>query len=79
MSNMLVLSRKKGESIQIGQDIELTIVQIDGEQVKIGIKAPKHIEIYRKELFEEIQQANTAALNIPKDALEALTKAMKKD
>lgn len=76
---MLVLSRKKGESIQIGQDIELTIVQIDGEQVKIGIKAPKHIEIYRKELFEEIQQANTAALNIPKDALEALTKAMKKD
>lgn len=79
MSNMLVLSRKKGESIQIGPDIELTIVQIDGEQVKIGIKAPKQVEIYRKELFEEIQQANTAALNIPKDALEALTKAMKKD
>lgn len=79
MSNMLVLSRKKGESIQIGQDIELTIVQIDGEQVKIGIKAPKQVEIYRKEIFEEIQQANTAALNIPKDALEALTKAMKKD
>lgn len=76
---MLVLSRKKGESIQIGPDIELTIVQIDGEQVKIGIKAPKQVEIYRKELFEEIQQANTAALNIPKDALEALTKAMKKD
>lgn len=76
---MLVLSRKKGESIQIGQDIELTIVQIDGEQVKIGIKAPKQVEIYRKEIFEEIQQANTAALNIPKDALEALTKAMKKD
>lgn len=79
MSNILVLSRKKGESIQIGQDIELTIVQIDGEQVKIGIKAPKQVEIYRKEIFEEIQQANTAALNIPKDALEALTKAMKKD
>lgn len=76
---MLVLSRKKGESIQIGQDIELTIVQIDGEQVKIGIKAPKQVEIYRKEIFEEIQQANTAALNIPKDALEVLTKAMKKD
>lgn len=76
---MLVLSRKKGESIQIGQDIELTIVQIDGEQVKIGIKAPKQVEIYRKEIFEEIQQANTAALNIPKYALEALTKAMKKD
>ncbi|WP_062199945.1 carbon storage regulator CsrA [Massilibacterium senegalense] len=76
---MLVLSRKKGESIQIGPDITLTIVQIDGEQVKIGINAPKQVEIYRKEIFEEIQKANTEALNIPKDALEALTKAMKKD
>lgn len=76
---MLVLSRKKGESIQIGQDIELTIVQIDGEQVKIGIRAPKHVEIYRKEIFEEIQKANTEAINIPKEALVALTKSLKKD
>ena len=58
---MLVLSRKKGETIKIGDDIEITIVATANDQVKIGIQAPKNIEILRKELFEEIQAENKAA------------------
>ncbi|KQL52986.1 carbon storage regulator [Heyndrickxia shackletonii] len=58
---MLVLTRKKGESIQIGENIEIQIVSIQGDQVKIGINAPKQIEIHRKEIYQEIQLENTNA------------------
>ncbi|MBS4200393.1 carbon storage regulator CsrA [Bacillus sp. FJAT-49732] len=58
---MLVLTRKKGESIQIGDDIEITIASIKGDQVKIGINAPKNVEIHRKEVWLDIQSENTAA------------------
>lgn len=58
---MLVLSRKKGESIQIGEDIEIQIVSIQGDQIKIGINAPKNIEIHRKEIYQEIQSENKSA------------------
>ena len=58
---MLVLTRKKGESIQIGEDIEITITQIKGDQVKIGISAPKNVEIHRKEVWLDIQAENKEA------------------
>ena len=58
---MLALSRKPGESVIIGNDIELTILEVKGEQVKVGIKAPKSVAIYRKELFEQIQESNREA------------------
>ena len=58
---MLVLSRKKGQTIRIGDDIEITIVATANDQVKIGINAPKNIEILRQEVFEEIQAENKAA------------------
>ncbi len=58
---MLVLTRKKGEVIRIGDDIEITIVAAKGEQVKIGISAPKNVEIYRKEVYEEIIAENQQA------------------
>jgi len=58
---MLVLTRKRNESIMIGDDIELTIVAVEGEQVKIGVKAPKHIDVHRKEVYLEIQGANQEA------------------
>jgi carbon storage regulator len=62
---MLVLTRKKGESIQIGEDIEITVAAISGDQVRIGINAPKHIEIHRKEVYLDIQRENAdASLNI---------------
>ncbi|ACL74487.1 carbon storage regulator CsrA [Ruminiclostridium cellulolyticum] len=58
---MLVLSRKKDQSLMIGNDIELTIIDIQGDQVKIGLKAPKNVSIYRKELYLEIQEENKKA------------------
>ncbi|XJZ26949.1 carbon storage regulator CsrA [Bacillota bacterium Lsc_1132] len=58
---MLVLTRKNGESIKIGNDIEITIVSSKNDQVKIGIKAPKNVEIYRKEIFDQILLENERA------------------
>ena len=58
---MLVLARKPNQSIMIGDDIEIRIVDIKGDQVKIGITAPKNISVHRKEIYEEIQAANIEA------------------
>lgn len=55
---MLALSRKQGESIMIGSEIEITVLEVKGEQVKIGISAPKSIPLYRKEIYTQIQEAN---------------------
>ena len=52
---MLVLSRKKGESIIIGDNIEISIIDIQGDTIRIGINAPREVQIYRKELYEEIR------------------------
>lgn len=61
---MLILSRKKDESILVGSDIEITVISVQGDQVKLGIKAPKQVDVYRKELFEEIQHENVEASEI---------------
>ena len=58
---MLALSRKKGDSIVLNNDIEVTVLDIKGDQVKIGISAPKSVPIYRKEVYLQIQDANKAA------------------
>ncbi|HHX12625.1 MAG TPA: carbon storage regulator CsrA [Clostridiales bacterium] len=58
---MLALSRKTNESIMIGNDIEITILEVKGDQVKIGISAPKSVPIYRKELYIQIQESNKEA------------------
>ena len=58
---MLALSRRKDESIIINDDIEITIIEIKGEQVKLGITAPKSVPIYRKEVYIQIQEANREA------------------
>lgn len=58
---MLVLSRKKDQAIMFGDNIEITIIEMQGEHVKIGINAPKNVTIYRKELFIEIQEENEKA------------------
>ncbi|WP_339284430.1 carbon storage regulator CsrA [Paenibacillus sp. FSL H8-0317] len=55
---MLVLSRKKGESIIIQDQIEVTVLAVEGDTVRIGISAPKHIDIYRQEIYASIQEAN---------------------
>lgn len=58
---MLALSRKKGESIILNNDIELTILEVKGDQVKIGVNAPKSVPVYRKEVYLQIQQENREA------------------
>lgn len=73
---MLALSRKKDESIIINGNVEITIIEIKGDQIKLGINAPKNVPIYRKEVFEQIQEANKEAANSV-DA-EGLKKLLKK-
>jgi carbon storage regulator len=60
---MLALSRKKNEALVINNDIEITILDIRGDQVKIGISAPKEVPIYRKEVYLQIQEANKEAMS----------------
>ena len=67
---MLALSRKKNEALVINNDIEITILDIRGDQVKIGISAPKEEPVYRKEVYLQIQEANQESLNT--ENLEAL-------
>lgn len=71
---MLVLSRKKDESIMIGDNVEIKILSVDGEQVKIGIVAPKSVKIHRSEVFAAIQEQNKEALNVSKSLIEQISK-----
>lgn len=69
---MLALSRKKNEAIVINNNIEITVLEIKGEQVKLGISAPKEVPVYRKEVYLQIQEANKDALTADADALAQL-------
>ena len=71
---MLALTRKKGEALVINNNIEITVLEIRGDQIKIGISAPKDVPVYRKEVYSQIQQENQAALSI--DGLDALKNIM---
>ncbi|KJE26221.1 carbon storage regulator [Geobacillus kaustophilus] len=70
---MLVLTRKIKEAIQIGDDIEITVLAIQGDQVKLGINAPKSIDIHRKEVYLAIQAENNAASEASETSLAELT------
>ena len=72
---MLALSRKKDEAIVINNNVEIKIIEIKGDQVKLGISAPKSVPIYRKEVYLQIQEANQAAAN--DGAMEALKNHLK--
>ena len=67
---MLALSRKKNEALVINNNIEITILEVKGDQVKIGIEAPREVPIYRKEVYLQIQEANASSADV--SALEAL-------
>ncbi|WP_028393529.1 carbon storage regulator CsrA [Bacillus cihuensis] len=75
---MLVLTRKLNESIMIGNDIEITILAVEGEQIKLGINAPKQVEIHRKEIYLSIQQENNEAINTKSTLLSNLSDYFKK-
>lgn len=73
---MLVLSRKKDETLRIGKDIELIILDIEGDRIKIGIKAPKSLSILRGELIQETEALNKEAAASHQDNLQALIKQL---
>ncbi|HPW67975.1 MAG: carbon storage regulator CsrA [Desulfomonilia bacterium] len=68
---MLILTRKVGETVAIGDDIRISIVEIKGTQVKLGIQAPKNVEVHREEIYLKIQEENRRAALVTKDSLGA--------
>jgi carbon storage regulator len=71
---MLALTRKKGEALVVNNNIEITVLEIRGEQVKFGISAPKDVPVYRKEVYLQIQKENKAAIDA--DGLDELKKLL---
>lgn len=76
---MLVLTRKLGESIRIGDNIVVKIVDLDGRHVKLGIEAPKNVSVNREEIYERIQRENQAASTAKDTGLENIAKALRKN
>ena len=72
--DMLVLARKVGESIIIGDNIEITVIETKGDQIKLGIQAPKDLDIHRKEIYETIQKENQQAVSQTIDIVQLLKK-----
>jgi carbon storage regulator len=71
---MLILARKINESIMIGDQVEVSVVDIKGDQVKLGISAPRQVKVYRSEVYQMIQQENLEAARAKPDLLSALEK-----
>ena len=69
---MLVLTRRANQSIMIGHEIVVTVLEVRGDQVRLGIKAPRSIDVHREEIFAQLQQANRDAAQAPKQAIETL-------
>ena len=74
---MLVLTRRPGESIVVGEDIVITVIEIKGGQVRIGIDAPRSVEVYRKEIYEQVRQENLSAIANVEKIREAVQDAPK--
>ncbi|MGY8827343.1 MAG: carbon storage regulator CsrA [Candidatus Latescibacterota bacterium] len=75
---MLVLTRKAGESIVIGSDIRVTVLEMQGRQIRLGIEAPSDVSVHRGEVYERIREENELAANADKQQLESLSQAFKK-
>lgn len=70
---MLVLSRRVGESITIGDDVVVTVLEVRGDVVRVGIDAPRSVRVHRQEVYRELQEANRAAAQADDSAVAALT------
>jgi carbon storage regulator len=76
---LLVLSRRVGESIMIGPDVVVTVLEVRPDLVRIGIDAPRDVEVHREEVFVEVQQANRSAASPAPQDVEALAAGMRDD
>ena len=74
---MLVLSRQRDETIMIGDEIEITVVDIRGDKVRLGINAPRSVQVHRKEVYEAIKRENAEASRLDPDALNAAEKHLR--
>lgn len=75
---MLILSRKTDEKIKIGDEITITIIEVRGDQVKVGVEAPKDVKVFRQEVFNAIKNENKSAAKIPSaENIDRLKKLLK--
>jgi carbon storage regulator len=63
---MLVLTRRRGEAIMVGDDVKVVVLEVNGDQVRLGVEAPRAVSVHREEVFKEIQEQNTRAARPPK-------------
>ncbi len=75
---MLILTRKSGQGFTVGNDIEITITEVSGDKVRVGINAPKHVKILRSELTQTLEANVAAASQVNKQSLRALAMGLKK-
>ena len=78
---MLVLSRRTGESIVIGDDVVVTVLEVRGDVVRLGVAAPRSVQVHREEVYRELQESNRAAAaraDVDEDRLTALTALLRK-
>ncbi len=74
---MLVLTRKPDQSIMVGNEIEITVLEVRGEQVRVGIRAPRNVTVHRKEVYEQIRDENRSAYTISVESLPNLEDLLK--
>jgi carbon storage regulator len=72
----LVLSRRAGESVVIGDDVVVTVLEVRGDVVRLGIRAPRSVQVHREEVFRELQRANQAAAASSTDRAEQVLSAL---
>jgi carbon storage regulator len=74
---MLVLTRRSGESVMIGDDVVITVLEVRGDVVRLGIRAPRDIQVHREEIYQELQTANRAAASPSDNAVLALARMLR--
>ena len=74
---MLVLTRRAGESVMIGNDVIITVLEVRGEVIRLGIQAPRDVQVHREEVYRELQSANRAAASPTDDAVRAVTELLR--
>jgi carbon storage regulator len=74
---MLVLTRRAGESVIIGDDVVVTVLEARGDVIRIGIQAPRDVQVHREEVYKELQQANREAASPTEDAVQAVNRMLR--
>jgi carbon storage regulator len=74
---VLVLTRRPGESIMIGDDVVVTVLDVRGDVVRVGIKAPRSVQVHREEVYRELQNANREAASPSDSAVQALSQVLR--